>query len=84
MVEFLILTSSHGITQNPTKFVFGKNEVEFVGFQIREDGFTPCAATVEAIKQFPRPQNITRVWAWFWLVEQVLFTFSKTKEMEPF
>ena len=84
MVEFLVLTFSHGITQNPTKFVFGKKEVEFIGFQIMEDGFAPCAATVEAIRQFPRPQNITRVRAWFGLVEQVLFAFSKTKEMEPF
>ena len=49
MVEFLVLISFHGITKNPTKFVFWKKEVEFIGFQIREDGFAPCAATVEAI-----------------------------------
>ena len=84
VVEFLVLTSSHGITQNPTKFVFGKKEVEFIGFQIREDGFAPCAATLEAIRQFPRPQNITRVRAWFGLVEQVFFAFSQTKKMELF
>ena len=64
--------------------MFVKKEVEFIGFQIREDGFAPCAATVEAIRQFPRPQNITGVRAWFRLVEQVLFAFSKAKEMEPF
>ena len=71
VVEFLVFISSHGITQNPHKFVFRKKEVEFIGFQIREDGFAPCAATVEAIRQFPRPQNITGVRAWFGLVEQV-------------
>ena len=69
--DFLVLTSSHGIKQNTTKFVCMKKDVEFIGFQIREDSFTPCAATVEAIRQFPRPQNITGVWAWFGLVEQV-------------
>ena len=84
VVEFLALTSSHGITQNPTKFLFGKKEEEFIGFQIREDDFIPCTATVEAIRQFPRPQNITRVRALFGLVEQVLLEFSKTNEMEPF
>ena len=44
--------------------------MEFIGFQIREDGFTPCAATVEAIRQFPRPQNITGLRAWFGLVDR--------------
>ena len=46
VVEFLVVTSSHGITQNPIKFLFGK-EVEFIEFQIREDGIPLCAATVE-------------------------------------
>ena len=80
MVEFLFLTSSHGITQNLTKFGFWKKEMEFIGFQIREDGFAPHSATVEAISKFPRPQNIKGVRAWFGLVEQVFFAFSKTKE----
>ena len=44
VVELLPLTSSHGITQNPTKFLFGMKEMEFIVFQIREDGFTPYAA----------------------------------------
>ena len=84
MVEFLVLTSSHGITQNPTKFVFRNKAVEFIEFQIREDGFAPRAATLEAISQYPRPQIITGVRALFELVEQVYFAFSKTKEMESF
>ena len=39
---------------------------------------------MEAIRQFPRPKNITGLRAWFGLVEHVSFAFSKTKEMELF
>ena len=58
--------------------------MEFNGFKVREDGFAPFAANVEALRQFSRPQNITEVRAWFGLVEQVSFAFSKNKEMELF
>ena len=50
------------------KFVFKKKEVEFFGFQIREDAINACAATVVAIRQFARPQNNTGMREWFELV----------------
>ena len=68
----------------PHNFVFGKKEVEFIGFQIWEDSFASCAVTVEAIRQFRRPHNITGVRTWFGRVELVSFAFSKNKKMDPF
>ena len=59
VLEFLELTGNNGITQNPTKFVFGKKELEFIGFHLSEDGFAPAPAIVQSIREFPRPQNIS-------------------------
>ena len=40
--------------------------------------------TLEAIKPFPRPTNITGIRSFFGLVEQVAWAFSKTTVMLPF
>ena len=82
--EFLTMTGNHGIIQNPDKFVWGVRELEFVGFWVAEDGVKPTAETLQAISEFPRPSDITGVRSWFGLVEQVAFSFSKTRLMEPF
>ena len=55
VLEFLELTGSNGITQNPEKFHFGRQELEFIGFFLREDGFAPAPAIVKLIQEFPRP-----------------------------
>ena len=60
--------------------MFGKKELEFIGFHLSEDGFAPAPAIVKSIREFPRPQNISGVQAWFGLVEQVSFAFTKTRE----
>ena len=52
LVEFLVTTSPHGVTQDSCKFVFRKMEVDSIGFLIKEESFTPLAATVEDIRQF--------------------------------
>ena len=83
-VEFLEITGKHGIIQNPGKFVWGQRELEFVGFWLTADGIKPTEETCKAIREFPRPTDITGVRSWFGLVEQVSFAFSKTSLMEPF
>merc|ERR1711864_59780 len=83
-VEFLEVTGRHGIIQNPGKFVWGRRELEFVGFWLTADGIKPTEDTCKAIWDFPRPTDITGVRSWFGLVEQVSFAFSKTALMEPF
>ena len=58
-----------------TKFMFGNKKVEFIRLVICEEVFVPCVAKVEAVRQFPCPQNIMGLRVWFSKVEQVSFAF---------
>ena len=69
---------------NRNKFVFGKREVEYLGFQLTEDGVEPGDELIKSILNFPRPENISGIRSWFGLVEQVSWAFSKTEIMAPF
>lgn len=82
--EFLTHTSKHGIVQNPKKFIWGKKDIEYLGFWITADGVQPSNETLESIRDFPRPSDITGIRSWFGLVEQVAYAFSKSSLMEPF
>ncbi len=55
-----------------------------MGFWLSKDGIKPTDETLQAIREFPRPTDITGIRSWFGLVEQVSFAFSKTTLMEPF
>ena len=83
-VQFLTHTNAHGVVQNPKKFNWGKQELEYVGFQLLKDGVRPSDETLSAISDFPRPTDITGIRSWFGLIEQVAFGFSKSRLMEPF
>ena len=82
--EYLHLTGSNGIIQNPDKFVFGRRSLEYVGFQLTPDGIRPSDKMLEDIKSFPRPTSISGIRSWFGIIEQVAYAFSKTDLMEPF
>ena len=82
--HFLSYTGSHGIIQNPAKFVWGKQELEYVGFWLKTDGVKPTEETLAAITNFPRPKDITGIRSWYGLIEQVSFSFTKTTLMQPF
>ena len=82
--EYIHIVGSHGIILKTKKFQFCKKEVKFVGFMITEHGVKPSEETLRAIKDFPKPKNISGVRSFFGLVEQVSFAFSKTEVMAPF
>ena len=82
--EFLTHTGRHGVVQNPNKFVWGKKQIEYLGFWITEDGIRPSDETLSSIANFPRPADLTGMRSWFGLIEQVSYAFSKSKIMEPF
>ena len=44
----------------------------------------PCERYIQAIRDFPPPQNITDMRSWFGLVNQVSYTFSMAERMQPF
>ncbi len=83
-VQWLGICGRHGITLNPEKFVFGEGVVEFAGFQITLNCVRPCMESLQAIRNFPAPKNITDVRSWFGLVNQVSYAFSMAEKMLPF
>ena len=66
-----------GINFNKKKFRFSQDEMEYVGFKISIDAIIPADSMTEAIRHFPQPKNITDARAFFCLVEQISFAFSK-------
>ena len=82
--EYIHLVGSHGIILNKEKFQFCEKEVDYVGFRITENGIKPSEETLKAVREFPRPKNISGVRSFFGLVEQVSFAISKTEIMAPF
>ena len=82
--EWLNLCGRNGIVLNPEKFVLAQDIVEFAGFGITLDEVTPCWKYIDAIHQFPTPQNITDIKSWFGLVNQVSYYTSMTEKMRPF
>ena len=58
--------------------------MEFAGFEITCSEVKPCRKYLRAIADFPTPQGITDVRAWFGLVNQVAYAFSMASVMSPF
>ena len=83
-VEWLDICGRNGITLNPDKFQFGKDEVEFAGFDIGLQDVRPAKHLSDAIRNFPTPKSITDIRSWFGLVNQVAYTISMTETMKPF
>ena len=82
--QWLDTCGRNGIIQNPVKFVFGADEVEFAGFQITLDSVRPCDKYFSAIANFPTPRNRMDVRSWFGLINQVSYAFSMASIMLPF
>ena len=69
---------------NKQKFRFAEDVVDYLGFTLTSDEIKTAASMTESIRNFPAPKNITQAMAFFGLVEQVLFTFSKSADMFKF
>lgn len=82
--EWLDTCGNNGVTLNPAKFRFARDEVEFAGFDITPTTVKPCQKYVRAISDFTTPKNLTDVRSWFGLVNQVSYAFSVTTAMAPF
>ena len=76
--------ADNGIVFNPEKFKFGREVLEFAGFEVNMDGYRPANRLVKAIAEFPTPKSVTDVRSWFGLVNQVSYSFSESALMEPF
>ena len=65
-------------------FRFGREIVEFAGFEVNMDGFRPADRIIKGNADFPIPKSITDVQSCFGLVNQVAYTFPESDIMEPF
>ena len=82
--DYLKHCSDNGIIFNVDKFVFAKDQCEFAGFELTEDGYRPPKRRIESIQDFPTPESIKDIRAWFGLVTQVAYAFQQSKVMAPF
>ncbi|PAA68329.1 hypothetical protein BOX15_Mlig030097g1 [Macrostomum lignano] len=82
--EFLTRCRDRGVSLNPEKFVFAQPSVTFAGFRLDEDGYSVDPGIVRAIREFPKPENLTDLRAFFGLVNQVGFCSDKIASLgEP-
>ena len=84
VIEFLELTGKTGIVINPEKFQFAQPTVDFAGFRISNNSVEPLPKYIDAIREFPKPENITDIRSWFGLVNQVSNYAQLRNMMEPF
>jgi len=42
---------------NPAKCIFGKSEIQFLGYKVFAHGTRPPPEKIEAIKNFPKPET---------------------------
>ena len=84
MIDYLDICANGGIILNPGKFQFCCKEVEFAGFFLSVDEVRPLRKYLDAIRDFPRPQRIGDIRAWFGLVNQVAHYSKLVDIMAPF
>ena len=82
--RMLQIASEAGLIFNGDKFQFGQSKVDFAGLEITDYGVRPCRKFLEAIRNFPRPKNITEMRSFFGMINQVCYAFSMSNIMEPF
>ena len=69
--QILQRCEDNGITLNGEKFVFGADRVEFCGYEISADGYSPDQRKTRAIAEFPRPGCVTDLRSFLGLVHQL-------------
>ena len=81
---YLTLVGKNGITMNPEKFHFAQDVVDWAGIKITRDSVEPLTEHIEAIRNYPRPTNISDMRSFFALVEQVAPFHAVKPHLAPF
>ena len=84
LYRYFIICAKNGVILNSEKFQFCQQEVEFAGLTVTQDSIKPSQKLVNSIMQFPNPKNISDARAWFGLVEQGSWAFSRASIMAPY
>lgn len=82
--RFLERCRVHGITLNRAKTRLAAPQVKFAGYLVGRDGVSADPAKLRALKEFPRPTNVTDLRSFLGLVEQLAgFSRSTAAAMGP-
>ena len=84
VIEFLDTCGNAGIVLNSEKFQFSLPNVDFAGFRLSLDTVEPVPKYLDAIRNYPTPENISDIRSWFGLVNQVSYYADLRNIMEPF
>ncbi len=84
VIDYLELCANNGIVLNKEKFQFCAGEVDFAGFRVTNTSVKPLEKFLKAISDFPTPQKVVDIRAWFGLVQQVSHYSQLTEMMRPF
>ena len=82
--EYLTLLGNNGILQNPAKFQFCQQEVDWSGFRISSDGVRPMPHISQSIRDFPTPINRTDMRSFMALAQQVSYATAVAPRLLPF
>ena len=82
--SFLDRCSAGGMIFNPTKFQFGQEDVNYLGYRLTKTGLQPSSELITNIRSFPTPKSLTDVRSWFGAVNQISYTFAVSEAMLPF
>jgi hypothetical protein len=82
--QYLSLIGKNGILQNPDKFVFCRQTIDWAGIRIGPDSVMPLSSHTEAILGFPSPTNVTDIRSFFALVNQVSHYYATQSRLLPF
>ena len=69
--EILKKCRDYGITLNPDKFKFASEEVNYCGYVLNNEGFTPESTKVKAITEFKTPTNLKELQSFMGLVNHL-------------
>lgn len=75
--KILEMCRIHRLTMNPDKFHFAQPETDFCGYIVGQKGFTVDEKKIEALRNFPQPENITQLRSFLGLVNQFADFSSK-------
>ena len=84
IIRYLDLVAKNGIILSPEKFEFCAHQIDFAGFRVTDTSVKPLPKYLDAIRNFPKPTNISDIRSWFGLVNQVSSYNQLTSLMEPF
>ena len=84
VIKYLDLLAKNGIILSPNKFQLSSHEIDFAGFRVTDHKVKPMPKYLDAIRNFPRPTNISDVRSWFGLVNQVAHYAKLVEMMKPF